>query len=263
MRLRLILAGTALLLAASAAARADTFMIDAFKNPFPASPCILDAERHVIYSGLFCVGTCPPDSFRTNWCGSQQELDWTNPSGSADGGMNLGRYAAIHANSGGYSTVSSAELAPVDPRIEVNTNDPLGSALYLTYWSENGESIDLAARGAIALRIRCTGQVSTSQPLVCEAMMASYGAIGGSAYCTARANADGDFVLPINQFVAEPGFDLAFVWTIALAFEDCEGRVCSGTVPPRRYWIGPPQFDVGAATPALRRSWGQLKAAYR
>ncbi len=70
-------------------------------------------------------------------------------------------------------------------------------------------------------------------------------------------------MLPIAQFTAEPGFDLGCLWTLDLRFEDCEGGYCPGTVPARHFRIGAPRFEIGAATPALRRSWGRLKAAYR
>ena len=263
--LPLLLTAVVLALTASAA-RAGTLVFDPFTDSFPPNPCIQDVERHVVYDGLFCPGSCPPDSFRTTWCGSNtvnMGINWTLPGMALDPDQHFSRWATMQANSPDGASGASAELAPGDPRIDVHTTSPRGSVLYMGYSSPDAWTIDLASHGVTALRIPLTGDVSAEQPLVCVTWMGSLGATGGHATCTARATAEGDLVLPFSHFVTEPGFDLAYFRTLNLTFEDCESGYCPGTVPARHYRIGAPRFDTGAATPAVRRTWGALKAAYR
>lgn len=244
-----------LLVAAPPASAATLLVLDSMTDAFPANPCLPVSHQPIVFLGTACDGaSCPPGTVVSSSCsGAQSTLQAAGP------GMNPVVSIRQAGITGGWQ--ARAWVDPAMAQLHFEDVGPSFVSLYLAY---STTPLDLAAMGAVALRISFQGTISPSAPLWCIVQLAANGLPGHpSARVETQITSTGDFVLPFSAFVPSGSFDFHGINVITLDFRDCKASNCTGSYPARPYSVGPISFVSDSPTDAVHRSWGSVKIAYR
>lgn len=244
-----------LLVAAPPASAATLFVLDSMTDALPANPCLPVTHQPIVFIGSVCDGaTCPPGALVTSSCPGAQSTTQTAGPGMNSAVMN--RRAEV---TGGWQA-----RAWIDPAQAQLHFEDVGASFVSLYLAYSTAPLDLAAMGAVAMRISFQGTISPGAPLWCIAQLAANAKPGHpSARVEFPITSTGSFVLPFSAFVTSGAFDYQGVDVISFDFRDCRAVDCHGTYPARPYSVGPISFDSESPTAAAGRSWGSLKIVYR
>lgn len=239
-----------------ALSRAGSIPLDPLTTPFLQSDCQAEAGRWVLFTGRFCMGTCPPDTFvSAEACGMGIVVnpDLRLPI-SPD--REVWRSFQIGADLGPDDD-SSVEMLPAEGAFDVRDRSP-GEWWFMASWQSPAWDLDLAALGVTALRLPLAGEVDEARPLFITALIRWDDGFSHEVRMDARAVTTGDLVLPFAGSAPSHVHDILLLFTDCAPSNDfmCHPLPMFG---PRRYRIGAPSFETNAATALKRRSWGALK----
>jgi hypothetical protein len=258
-RLCLFVVGLPLACMSAAAARAGTVVLDPLTTPFVAPPCMTETGHWVMFTDRYCSGTCPPDSVLTSdACFTGIVANFGLELAITPGQSLFRMFQLLGDLPPGDDT--SVEMLLDRHAFDVRDQAP-GSWHLLLEWDSATWALDLAGRGATALRVPLSGDIGPARPVY---VTAAFWNGAKAAEVTVPATSPGDLVVPFAaiglSIPVASGID-----RIVLVFSDCpywQEFPCAAEFAPRRYRIGAPSFDTDVITAVPRRTWGALKAAY-
>ena len=246
----------------AAAARAQ--MIDAFTDVLPPNACLPNSGQPIVFVGEHCDGFyCPPDPLASCDLGSAEQTGLAGVLGGA-------RMVRVLSHDG--VTPIEAQLNDFAHLLSVRTAAGVGHELDLQYGGDGAlaMNLDLTAYGPIGINLIVQGDVSASRPLHCNVSLWTMEAFPGGG--TAQHGWIGTFVvdltgvvsLPFSLFAtANPKFSFADVDMVLIQASECVVGVPCETPPPvRSFSLGPIMF-MSPGLPAVRATWGNLKARFR
>ena len=265
MRRTLALLGLLAALSYPSPASSASLVLDTMTDPFTPNTCLTNSAQPAIFYGTLCDGdACPPApvvSSGSSACYQVAQHGLPGVIGGKRSAVVLDWYDL------GDSTV--ARLLPGAGAIAVTTSERVTGGLEL--WYDGGRentwdwNLDLSATPAFSVTL--AGEIDPVHPVHCVLVLSNWVSSWVRARVEIEVTQPGNAVLPLSQLTADPGFDLHSVDVVEIYTSNCTPGCncdgdCEGQHPPQRYSVGPPRFDIGA-TPAVRGSWGRLKAIYR
>lgn len=247
-------------------ASAATIVLDDWSNPLAANPCLPRTAQPIVFFGRYCDGvSCPPDplvdgSVQSYFCDQQRQL---NLSGVLGGD----RYLTLSVQAQPAVTANVAQVMPAAHVLAFTTTIRTGANAVASSYFGGRPNFDWHLDVSASTRFHTTilGDVSPAKPAYVvvqmftkKAPIADYDVVG-----RATVTQPGDVSIPFGAFTGSTRFRFDRVDEIDVTVMDCDQWPCAGLLPARTMTVGPLLFDTDLATSAPRRTWGQLKAAYR
>jgi hypothetical protein len=238
---------------------AATFVIDPFTLALPPNACLPVSNQQVLFSGPFCDGvSCPPGEL-IGFCSGAGVADQLAPLGNGIGqrltGMDEWR---------GVPPSSLVRIRTDLSRLEFEC--PSGDCqvpVAVDYFWLADSALVPAIEGVNAVGVELGGEISAQSPLPWYFEMDDY-ASGGWAFAIGSTSSPGDVVVPFSAFQVFDGFDFSRIDHFAMMLAGaCDLSGCVAPAGRGSYTAARLRFEGQAATPARRKTWGSLKAAYR